>query len=85
MIEAFRAWQNFYLLTGATAATLTGLVFVAASLGANLKNSAQVTSGIPIFVTPTVIHFTTVLLVAMPTNSPMQEDSLSTNFSRVFV
>ena len=72
MIEAFRAWQNFYLLTGATAATLTGLVFVAASLGANLKNSAQVTSGIPIFVTPTVIHFTTVLLVAMLCTIPTQ-------------
>ena len=41
MFEAFRAWQNFYLLTGATAATLTGLVFVAASLGANLMGSAR--------------------------------------------
>jgi hypothetical protein len=36
MVEAFRAWLNFDLLTGAPAGTLTGLVFVAASLGANL-------------------------------------------------
>jgi hypothetical protein len=50
---------------GATAATLTGLVFVAASLGANLMGSAEVTGGIGTFVTPSVIHFTTVLLVAM--------------------
>jgi len=72
MIEAFRAWQSFYLLTGATAATLTGLVFVAASLGASLMGSAKVTSGLRTFVTPTVIHFTTVLLVAMLFTIPTQ-------------
>jgi hypothetical protein len=72
MIEAFRAWQNFYLLTGATAATLTGLVFVAASLGANLTNSAEVIGGLRVFVTPTIIHFTTVLLVAMLYTIPTQ-------------
>jgi hypothetical protein len=72
MIEAFRAWQNFYLLTGATAATLTGLVFVAASLGANLIGSAEVTGGLGTFVTPTVVHFTTVLLVAMLSTIPTQ-------------
>jgi hypothetical protein len=72
LIEAFRAWQNFYLLTGATAATLTGLVFVAASLGANLMGSARVTGGLRTFVTPTVIHFTTVLLVAMLYTIPTQ-------------
>ena len=38
MTDVLHAWQNFYLLTGGAAATLTGLIFVAASLGANLPS-----------------------------------------------
>ena len=62
--EVLHNWQNFYVLTGGSAATLMGLVFVPASLGANLKNSDAITRGMRSFVAPIIINFTTVLLVA---------------------
>jgi hypothetical protein len=61
--QAVRDWQNFYLLTGTAAATLIGLMFVAISLGISLVNT-QTASDVHIFVTPTLIHFIMVLVIA---------------------
>jgi hypothetical protein len=72
-------WQNFYLLTGTAAATLTGLMFVAASLGASLVTPATTTS-VRTFVTPTIIHFSAVLitatLITIPTETALLLSSL---------
>lgn len=34
--QTLHAWQNFYMLLGEASATLTGLMFIAASLGIRL-------------------------------------------------
>lgn len=72
MTDALRSWQNFYLLTGGAAATLMGLVFVAASLSANLSKSDVLAGDVRTFVTPIILHFSTVLLVAIFFTIPTQ-------------
>jgi hypothetical protein len=56
-------WQNFYLLVGTAAATLTGLMFVAVTFGASLvtRETAQTSRS---FLDPTYQHFMQVLLTA---------------------
>jgi hypothetical protein len=56
-------WQNFYLLVGGAAATLVGLMFVAISLGSRLITEQSI-PGLRVFVTPTIIHFIYVLVIA---------------------
>ncbi len=63
--EILRAWQNFYMLAGGTSASLMGLVFVAASLAARLLDVDIATVGARAFVTPIIIHFSAVLVIAM--------------------
>jgi len=59
-VEAFHAWHDFFVLLGTGAATLVGAMFVA-SIGSSFlteKSEPQIRA----FMTPTVIHLTTVLL-----------------------
>jgi hypothetical protein len=66
-------WQNFYILAGTAAATLTGLMFVAVTFGSSLvtRESAATTRA---FVDPTYMHFVQVLLTSclltIPTLGP---------------
>lgn len=61
-------WGDFYVITGAAAATLTGLQFVTQSLLASGRHRAAAagdpTGGIDAFGTPTVVHLTNALLVS---------------------
>jgi hypothetical protein len=60
-VEAFHTWHDFYVLLGTGAATLIGAMFVVASIGSSFlteKNEPQIRA----FMTPTVIHLSTVLL-----------------------
>ena len=59
-----RDWQSFYLLAGTASATLIGLMFVAISFGARLVPT-QSESSVRAFVTPTVIHFSAVLVLSI--------------------
>lgn len=72
--EILRAWQNFYMLAGGASASLIGLVFIAASLGTRLVDADTATDGMRTFVTPIIIHFSTVLVISMlvmiPTHTP---------------
>jgi hypothetical protein len=65
-------WHDFYILTGTASATLVGLMFVAASIGASVF-SEENRAALRAFLTPTVVHFALVLfvsvLVMMPTHS----------------
>ncbi|MGH7842236.1 MAG: hypothetical protein ACREQD_11940 [Candidatus Binataceae bacterium] len=57
-------WREFYALIGAAAATLIGLMFVTASIGAGVI-SGERRIGIPLFLSPTVMHFGAVLMVCL--------------------
>ena len=60
-VGILRDWQNFYMLLGGAAATLTGLMFVAVSL-ASTRIAVEQADMERTFVTPTLIHFGSVLL-----------------------
>ena len=65
------AWQNFYVIIGSSAAALTGLMFVVITLvqGTRIRSSGGAFSA---FSTPTVVHFSTALLVAAILSAPWQ-------------
>jgi hypothetical protein len=66
-------WQNFYVIIGAAAATLTGLMFVAITVIAGLPvRASSMRATITAFGTPTVVHFCTALLVAVILSVPWQ-------------
>jgi hypothetical protein len=70
---ALQGWQNFYMLSGAAAATLTGLMFIAVTFGSSLvtRETASYTRA---FLDPTYLHFVQVLLTSclltVPTLGP---------------
>jgi hypothetical protein len=63
-------WSNFYIMTGSSAAALTGLMFVVITLVTNLERSRRSSDGISTFSTPTVVHFCAALLVSAMLNAP---------------
>jgi hypothetical protein len=66
-------WQNFYMLIGTAAATLTGLMFVATTLIAGIETHLPtLNAGVSAFHTPTVVHFGAVLLIAGILSAPWQ-------------
>jgi hypothetical protein len=66
-------WQSFYMIIGTAAATLTGLMFVAATLVARIEtHSATLDAGVSAFNTPTVAHFGAALLIAAILSAPWQ-------------
>jgi hypothetical protein len=66
-------WQNFYMIMGTAAATLTGLMFVATTLFAGLDTHESIANaGISAYNTPTVVHFCVVLLLAGILSAPWQ-------------
>lgn len=67
--ETLREWHDFYLLIGTAAATLIGLMFVAASIGASYFNLER-QAGLNAFLTPTVLHFTAVLIICLLALAP---------------
>jgi len=61
---AFSDWHDFYVLLGGAAATLVGLTFVAASIGAGVLTTDH-EHGLRTFITPTVVHFAAILGAAL--------------------
>ena len=57
-------WHDFYALIGGASATLVALIFVAASIGAEVF-TAKHQAGIRSFLSPTVVHFTAVLVICL--------------------
>jgi hypothetical protein len=70
--ELLHEWHDFYVLLGTASATLVGLMFIAASIGATVFNE-QSRAALAAFITPTVVHFGAVLfaclVVTIPTHS----------------
>ena len=66
-------WQNFYMIMGTAAATLTGLMFVVTTLIAGIDTHASIlNAAVSAFNTPTVVHFGTVLMLAGVLSAPWQ-------------
>lgn len=66
-------WQNFYMIMGTAAATLTGLMFVVTTLIAGIDaRMTTLNAAVSAFNTPTVVHFATVLLLAGMLSAPWQ-------------
>jgi hypothetical protein len=75
-IALLSAWQNFYILIGTAAATLTGLMFVATTLVAGIdRHVSTLHAGLSAFSSPTVVHFCAVLLLAGILSAPWQSFS----------
>src|SRR5579871_807405 len=60
---ALSAWSNFYVMTGSSAAALTGLMFVVISLVTG-RTRPSTHDGIATLSTPTVMHFAAALMVS---------------------
>jgi hypothetical protein len=68
--SAVVGWDNFYVMIGSSAAALTGLTFVVIALAADAR---RITSpGLRAFVTPSIVHFGTVLAISAFLNVPRQ-------------
>jgi hypothetical protein len=66
-------WQNFYMIIGTAAATLTGLMFVVTTLIAGIDaHLSTLNAAVAAYNTPTVVHFGTVLLLAGILSAPWQ-------------
>ena len=68
-IEALRLWHDFYALIGTAAATLVGLIFVVASIGAGVFTRAHQV-GIRSFCRRRFAHFSLVLLLCLIASAP---------------
>jgi hypothetical protein len=71
VLAPLAAWQNFYVIIGTAAATLTGLLFVVITLiSGALGRVSSPWSGIRVFSTPNVLHFGAALLIAALLSAP---------------
>ena len=61
--ETLKEWHDFYMLVGTAGATLLGLLFIAVSLGAGYLTEER-QAGIRTFMSPVVIHFTSVFFLS---------------------
>jgi hypothetical protein len=64
VLHAIEAWTSFYVILGSSAGALTGLQFVVAALVADTHNSSGFSSTSSAFATPTVVHFSVVLVLS---------------------
>src|SRR5436305_14159733 len=64
LLAPLAAWQNYYVIVGTAAATLTGLMFVVIALMAQLRLRPSSWSHMRVFNTSNVVHFGAALLSA---------------------
>jgi hypothetical protein len=65
-------WENFYVIIGSSAGALIGLQFVVMTLIADIPMRRDVAAAGNAFATPTIIHFSAVLLLAGVMTAPWQ-------------
>jgi len=63
-------WDNFYVIAGSSAGGLTGLTFVVIALASDAKRINM--RGLRVYVTPTIVHFCSVLLLSGYLSMPHQ-------------
>lgn len=71
-ITALSGWGNFFVILGSSAGALIGLQFVVVALIADLPQPAgpQQQQAGSAFATPTIVHFSTVLLICAVLSAP---------------
>lgn len=67
----FSNWQGFYQMTGEAAATLTGLLFVVATLTTGGREGERA-RGVKFYLTPTVFQLTSVLVISALALAPSE-------------
>ena len=73
LLQTIRDWQNFYMLTGAAAATLIGLLFVAISISAGTNLSFERTrNSLGTFVSPILVYYVQAFLLSCLAVIPLQ-------------
>src|SRR5438105_2696988 len=72
IVEERPASPGIGVVVGTSAATLVGLMFVAASIGASVFTEKD-RAALKAFISPTVVHFTTVLVIAVVALVPTHE------------
>ncbi len=73
VLSPLATWQNFYVIIGTAAATLTGLTFVVITLIAGVRGRGSSASEAgATFNTPNVVHFGAALLIAALLSAPWQ-------------
>src|SRR5690242_9251605 len=73
VLPQFASWETFYVIIGTAAATLTGLMFVVATLVATVRKSvSSPAEAFAAFNTPSVVHFGAALLIAALLSAPWQ-------------
>jgi hypothetical protein len=68
-------WHEFYMLLGTAAGTLVGLLFVAATLAGGVF-SADRRAPARVFLSATVVHFSSVLVLSLIVLAPIESWSL---------
>jgi hypothetical protein len=69
--DVLTSWHEFYTLLGTAAGTLVGLLFVAATVGGQAFSSDR-PAPLRVFLSATVIHFSTILGVSLILLAPLQ-------------
>ena len=73
LLSPLATWQNFYVIIGSAAAALTGLLFVVATLIAQVRvRVSSPSEAFATFNTPNIVHFRSALLVAAILSAPWQ-------------
>jgi hypothetical protein len=67
--SALSAWESYYVIVGSSGAALTGLQFVVIALVADVRPRGS-NDTIGAFGTPTIVHFSVVLLIAATLSAP---------------
>lgn len=65
-------WQNFYVIAGSAAGALIGLQFVVLTLISSQQRKVSM-QGASVYSTPTIVHFTTVLLLSAVLVAPARD------------
>lgn len=74
--SAFAHWESFYVIAGSSAAALTGLMFVVITLIADSKRPPSLKE-INGFATPTLVHFSAVLLISAILSAPWPDGRMA--------
>ena len=68
---ALHSWHEFYILLGTAAATLVGLLFVAATVGSGVFSSGR-RAPTRMFLSASVVHFSTILVACLILLVPLE-------------